>query len=604
MRNMKVSRKLVLGFVIVAILAAAVGLGGTYGIFDIAQMSRQMYDEHLIAAEAMGDIRETFQRERGYLRDLLIYIDDPEMINKSLESINETEKSGETAVQKYMSAVTDMSREGPLIEVSELVNGSYLAAKKGIIAAALASDAQAVLIGLEEAKKDVSVIESNLALSERNHVTWAADQAEKSDSLSRTLAVVNVCIIVVACAVAIFLGIYLSGQISKPLVLMSNYFRYAGTTGDITISPENLGHMNNISRGKDEIGEISAALAMFMERITAVSETLETVASGDLTADLPLLSDKDIMGTSLKKMLKNLNSMFSEVNTATEQVSGGSYHIADGAQALSQGAGEQAATVEELSTSIAQVLAQTQENAQNAQMTLNLMNQAGNEMQDTVKYMEELENTMAGISASSEKISKVIKVIDDIAFQTNILALNAAVEAARAGQHGKGFAVVADEVRNLASKSSEAAKETAELVQTSVEYVQKGNGMAEKTAQSVAQVADTARQTQEKLLEINEASLQQEGAIDQINVGIEQISQVVQNNNATAEENAAASEQLSEQSQLLRHLVERFRIKDTNNHTALPSKLSSNVFVQNRLIDTSQETSYSLSESNEGFGKY
>ena len=377
---------------------------------------------------------------------------------------------------------------------------------------------------------------------------------------------------VIALIIAVTLAFKISGLISKPLKLMSDYFKYAGTTGDITIHSENFEQMKDLSKGNDEIGDISSSLSSFLERVTAVSEALETVANGDLTTEISLLSDADVMGISVQKMLDSLNGMVCEVNTATEQVSGGSKQIADGAQALASGSTQQAATVEELSATVAQVFTQTRENSQNAKKTLDLVNQAGVEMQDTVEYMEDLKNTMLGITTSSEKISKIIKVIDDIAFQTNILALNAAVEAARAGQHGKGFAVVAEEVRNLASKSAEAAKETAELVQTSVEHVQKGSDMADKTSKRVAQVADTARQAQEKIKEINEASQSQENAIAQINQGIEQISQVVQTNSATAEENAASSEELSGQSQMLRQLMARFRTKDSEYYPSLSSK--------------------------------
>ena len=465
---------------------------------------------------------------------------------------------------------------------------------------AISGDAQGVLNGIEESAQYVSVIETNLLISEKNHVEWAKEQAEANESLASTLLIVNIIIVIIACFASVFFGINLSRQISNPLTVMSDYFRHAGTTGDIAITPENLTQMQKISSNKDEIGDISSSLAQFMERITTISETLKTVANGDLTVDLPLLSDTDVMGTSMQSVLNSLNSLFSEVNAATDQVSVGANQISGGAQALSQGATEQATAVEELSATIAQVLEQTRANSQTSHKTLELVNQAGVQMQDTVKYMEGLKDTMAGIESSSERISKIIKVIDDIAFQTNILALNAAVEAARAGQHGKGFAVVAEEVRNLAIKSAEAAKETTELVQTSVDHVQKGSEMADKTSQSVAQVADTARQTQEKIHEINTASLSQENAIAQINESIEQISQVVQTNSATAQENAAASEELSGQSQMLRQLVERFRTTDSNAYSALSSGSSS----YGQLSGTTHEHDFTLFEGSEEHGKY
>ena len=353
-------------------------------------------------------------------------------------------------------------------------------------------------------------------------------------------------------------------------------------------------------QSKDEMGVLTEEFRKMLEAIKLQSQVLETVSEGNYTVSIPVRSEHDVMNRAISSLLDNNNTMLMEIHTATNQVSGGATQIADGAQALATGSTQQAATVEELSATTAQVLTQTQENSHNARKTLDLMNQAGNEMQETVKYMEELKERMLGVSTSSEKISKVIKVIDDIAFQTNILALNAAVEAARAGQHGKGFAVVADEVRNLASKSAEAAKETAAMIQVSVNDVQKGNEMVDKTSQSVEQVANTAQQAQERIHEINEASQLQEKAISQINEGIEQISQVVQHNSATSEENAAAGEELSEQSQALKQLVGRFRIKDLESHSALPSSHSSH----NRLLNESHESSFAISDDIGKYGKY
>ena len=399
---------------------------------------------------------------------------------------------------------------------------------------------------------------------------------------------------VVLLVICTFINLTIGRIIAKQVAFPAKALAIAAgkaAVGDVSVE---LTHQAN-----DEIGVLTKEFRGMLESIRQQSQILEIVSSGDYTVSIPIRGEHDVINRAITALLDNNNTMLKEILTATEQVSGGASQIADGAQALATGSTQQAATVEELSATIAQVLIQTRENSQNAQKTQDLVNQAGVEMQDTVKYMEELKNTMSGIKSSSEKISKVIKVIDDIAFQTNILALNAAVEAARAGQHGKGFAVVAEEVRNLASKSAEAAKETAELVQTSVEHVQRGSGMVDRTSQSVAQVADTAMQAQEKILEINKASQHQENAIAQINEGIEQISQVVQTNSATAEENAASSEELSGQSQILRQLVGRFRTKDSG-YPALPSDSTP----RSQLSEKTQKTAFSLSKSNEDYGKY
>ncbi|MEG2769394.1 MAG: methyl-accepting chemotaxis protein, partial [Oscillospiraceae bacterium] len=248
----------------------------------------------------------------------------------------------------------------------------------------------------------------------------------------------------------------------------------------------------------------------------------------------------------------------------SEQVASGSDQVSSGAQALSQGATEQASSIEELSATIQAVSNQIKDNANNAKMASELSSMAGKEVQNGNEHMQSMIVAMEDISSTSNKIGKIIKTIDDIAFQTNILALNAAVEAARAGSAGKGFAVVANEVRNLAGKSAEAAKNTTSLIESSINAVANGTKIADETAMSLKVVVEKSNLVLQKVEEIAEASAEQANSVVQITTGVDQISAVIQTNSATAEESAAASEELSSQSQMLKDLVGKFTLREVD----------------------------------------
>jgi len=312
---------------------------------------------------------------------------------------------------------------------------------------------------------------------------------------------------------------------------------------------------------EDEIGRLTTSFHNMVDSTKRQIQTLEQIADGDLTVQFSSRGSKDSMYHAMKKMVDNLSDMVRQIRLATDQVLAGSKQIADGATFLAQGSVEQTGAVTELSQSISEVTEQTKKNADMAIEASDLADSIQLNAQEGTVQMESLTQAVSEIGAAGDAIHKIIKVIDDIAFQTNILALNAAVEAARAGEHGKGFAVVADEVRNLASKSANAAQETGVLITNSIEKTDLGAQIAQNTAASLSKIVEGIEGSTRLMNDIAQSSKEQSASIEQINTGISQVTQVVQQNSATAEESAAASQEMNGQSAMLQQLVERFRIE-------------------------------------------
>ena len=341
---------------------------------------------------------------------------------------------------------------------------------------------------------------------------------------------------------------------------------------------EVTGVMNEISQGNLQVsvnGEYSGEFAVLSTAVNNTARDLNAVvkeisgvisqlAEGNLNLDQVRTYRGDFINisNSLNTIIGSLNDVLSEINISSDEVSAGSKQVSEGSQALSQGTTEQASAIEELNASVSEVAASTRENAQNANHASDLAITVKDHAEQGSVHMKEMLEAMEEINQSSSNISRIIKVIDDIAFQTNILALNAAVEAARAGQHGKGFAVVAEEVRTLAARSAKAARETTELIEGSMGKSEKGTGIANNTAKALYDIVEGVTKITGIISEIAKLSNEQATGIAQINSGLSQVGEVVQNNAATAEQSAASSEELSGQAELLKQMVERFRLRE------------------------------------------
>ncbi len=391
--------------------------------------------------------------------------------------------------------------------------------------------------------------------------TEGSDAAtEESFFLYRTATILMAAVIIAVILVGVFFSFVIIRLIKAPISEIENAaIKMAEGDLDVEISYS----------AKDELGVLAAQVRRLIHKLQVIiddeNKFLAKMASGDFTVDS--ICEGEYTGgfypllISFRGIAEKLNDTMVKINESSAQVASGSQQVSDGAQALSQGATEQASSVQELAATINDISNMVKQNADNARQANEKAGSISTEMNVSNEKMQQMIQAMGDISNSSNEIGKIIKTIEDIAFQTNILALNAAVEAARAGAAGKGFAVVADEVRNLASKSAEASKNTAALIENSLKAVENGTRIADETARSLFDAVNDVNEMTGIIGQISEASSIQADSISQITMGIDQISSVVQTNSATAQESAAASEELSSQSQLMKSLVGRFKLK-------------------------------------------
>lgn len=367
----------------------------------------------------------------------------------------------------------------------------------------------------------------------------------------------KICIAVLCIAAQVFVAHLIAMRISRSIVNQVDRLEKL-SNGDFDTPVQIVRTGDELQRLSENVSEsvvkLNAAINSITEGLVQISEgSLTYEMTGEFPGSLSKIKD------TYTEVTASLRDTFADIDAASSQVNDGSMQVSESAQTLSLGATKQAAAIEDLSAQISDISRKVTDNFEAAKKTSSIVNNTAEQIKLCNEEMSRMLVSMEEINHSSDEISKIIKVIDDIAFQTNILALNAAVEAAKAGAAGKGFAVVADEVRNLAAKSAEAANQTTALIEGSVRSVDKGSNIAKATAKVLDGIVTSADRIAAEVGRITDATSVQSEAVIHINEGVDSITSVIQSNTATAEECAAASEELSGQSSTLKTLLSHFR---------------------------------------------
>ncbi len=323
---------------------------------------------------------------------------------------------------------------------------------------------------------------------------------------------------------------------------------------------------------KDEIGVLQQSFQRLVQACKNQAELIAHMADGDLTGDYAPRSDADVVGHSLILMLQRNNEALMQVLVAAEQLSEAAAQTAERSQEMAEGSSQQSSSVEEISEAVGNIKQLSHENGKMAEKASTLASDMKSRAEKGNQQMEQMLGAVKDISKATQGIEKIIKVVEDIAFQTNILALNASVEAARAGQYGKGFAVVAEEVRSLANKSAEAASDTVKLITDSVQKTELGVHIADENAKNLATILSGIGESERLIHKIAESTIRQSTDITHINDSVSQVSLVIQQNTATSQELAAASEEISAQTTMLKESIGRFKLK-ANTGTRPSSRL-------------------------------
>jgi len=557
LKNMKIRTRMIVSYLIIVALLLIAGITSIVMLGNVSQTLEDFYNQQFQTVDNAWNARRTVFSARANIFQALLESDPTTTRNATqsaqddFQTIRDCIDLIETTFAGDMSLLTDceaqIDQADPIIDqICDLANSN--------------KNDEAYQLAVTQYKPYMDKIRDDLTQVGQIADQNATAKVEAGKKLATIADIVIIAIVVISVIISVTLALVISEGVRKPIQEM---MRVSADVANGKLDTD----INY--RGRDELGEMADSMRNLVEKvgaiITDVDYMLNAMGSGDFS--VMTNNEESYVGQfhSILDAIRNtrdtMNDTLIQIDVSADQVSSGGDQVSSGAQALAQGATQQAASVQELAATINSISEQVKSTAEHAKKAETDNRHAGEEIGVCSSHMNELMAAMQAIDDKSKEISKVIKTIEDIAFQTNILALNAAVEAARAGSAGKGFAVVADEVRNLATKSQEASKSTAALIEETVKAVQNGTELSTETDESLKQVVRDAEMVLESVALISGATDEQANAIAQVTTGIDQISSVVQTNSATAEESAAASEELSAQAKLLKDLVGKFTLQ-------------------------------------------